>query len=129
MRKVEDNINIIHNMETRIYMRNIHESRRRLSSSASGNGDSVCACSQNCYSVKAESIRVNGACYFDTVLLCTPPYPTYLFDSRMTKSEIRMFKCKEQSNWCNSTTQWRSGTTVQESNLACRVMVWRVRLG
>ena len=65
MRKVEENhaIRPTHNMEKRRCMR-IHKSRRRPSSTASGDGDSTCACSQNCYSVKAERIRVNGACYF-----------------------------------------------------------------
>ena len=36
----------------------------RACSTASVYGDSVCACLQNCYSVKAERIRVNGASYF-----------------------------------------------------------------
>ena len=60
------------NMEKRRFMHHIgglHEWRRRLSPTASGYGDSVCACSQNCSLVKAERIRVNSACYFDPVLL------------------------------------------------------------
>ena len=64
MRKVENNNNITQNVEKRRFLHNIHESRRRLSSTALVYGDSVCACSQNCYSVKAERIRVNGASYF-----------------------------------------------------------------
>ena len=54
MRKVEENNTNTHNVEKRKCVRNVHESRRWLSSSASGNGDSICACSQNCQSVKAE---------------------------------------------------------------------------
>ena len=44
MRKVEYNNTITHNMEKQRFMHNIHESRRRLSSTAPGYGDSVCAC-------------------------------------------------------------------------------------
>ena len=44
-------------------MHNLHESRRRLSSTASVHGDSVCACSLNRYSMKAERIRVKSASY------------------------------------------------------------------
>ena len=46
------------------FLHNIHESLRRLFCTASVYGDSVCACSQNCYSVKAERIQMYGACYF-----------------------------------------------------------------
>ena len=49
MRKVEDNNNITHNTEKRRFMHN---------------NLYMCVCSQNCYSVKAEGIRVNDACYF-----------------------------------------------------------------
>ena len=62
MRKVGDINKITQNVEKRRFMHNIglHESRRRLSPTASGYGEY----SQNCYSVKAERIRVNAACYF-----------------------------------------------------------------
>ena len=79
MRKVENNNKITQNVEQRRFMHNIHESRRRLSSTASVHGDSVCACSLNRYSMTAERIRVNGACYFWPVLLCTRPYPTWIY--------------------------------------------------
>ena len=62
MRKVEDNNTISQNVEKRRF--NIHESRRRLSYTASVYIMVIAyACSQNCYSVKAERIRVNGAYY------------------------------------------------------------------
>ena len=56
MGKVQDNNTITHNVKKQRFVRNIHESCRWRSSTASGNGDSVCACSQNCYSAKAERI-------------------------------------------------------------------------
>ena len=72
MRKVENNNNITQNVEKRRFLHNIHESRRRFFSTASVYGDSVCACSYNSYSVKAERMRVNVASYFVPAL--TLPY-------------------------------------------------------
>ena len=80
MRKVENNNKITQNVEKLRFLHNIHESRRRLSSTASVYGDSVCACSQNGYSVKAERIRVNDAGYFWPRVTLGRPYPTYHFD-------------------------------------------------
>ena len=66
-RILPDNKAITHNVKKQRCVRNIHESRRRLFSSASGNGYSVCALSQNFYSAKAERIRcllLLTLCYF-----------------------------------------------------------------
>ena len=82
MRKVEDNNKITQNVDKRRCLHNIHESRQRLSSTASGYGNSVCACSQNCYSVKAERIRVNGACYVWPRVTLYPPLP-YIYQANV----------------------------------------------
>ena len=106
-------------------MHNIHESRRRLSSTAAVYGDSVCACSQNCSSAKAERIRLNGACCFlPRVTLC--PRLT-LHQKRNTQAGLPATyvdgKPLDKRDMCAMSLSFRLIATGESNSLSCNVLL------